>query len=123
MRGACESEKETAGKAEEWNAGGYIPVGFSGRPFLTSPLSFRSMCQLSVSPDPFFSVKPNTAPPFLIASLRSASLLVSAELMASKAADAGNLSDRIHAVSQHSVMGRPNDWGELKTEGAMAYQT
>lgn len=72
--------------------GQHIPVGFSGSPFITSPFSLRSMCQLSVSPAAFLSVNPNTAPPCLMASLRSASLAVSAELMASNAAEAGNLS-------------------------------
>ena len=50
------------------------------------------MCQLSVSPAAFLSVNPKMAPPCLMASLRSASLAVSAELMASNAAEEGNLS-------------------------------
>jgi len=66
-------------------------VGLSPRPLPTTPLSFRSMCQLSVSPAAFLRVKAKTALPCLMASFLSASLL-SASLMASKAADEGNLS-------------------------------
>lgn len=72
-------------------ARGILPVGFSPRPLPTVPVFFRSMCQLSVSPAAFFSVKAKTAFPCLIASFLSASL-VSASLMASKAAEEGNLS-------------------------------
>lgn len=50
------------------------------------------MCQLSVSPAEFFSVKAKTALPSFKASLRSASLAVRTLLMASKAAEDGNLS-------------------------------
>jgi len=50
------------------------------------------MFQLSFSPLVFFSVKAKTAPPCLMASFRSASLALMASLMASKAADDGNLS-------------------------------
>lgn len=50
------------------------------------------MCQLSVSPAAFLRLKAKTALPCLIASLRSASLAWRALLMASKAADEGNLS-------------------------------
>lgn len=68
------------------------PVGLSPRPLPTSPLFLRSMCQLSVSPAAFLRTKAKTALPCLMASLRSASLAVSALLISSKAAEAGNLS-------------------------------
>jgi hypothetical protein len=71
---------------------GNAPVGFSPRPLPTSPLFFRSICQLSVSPALFFNVKANTAFPCLIASFRSASDAWRAALMASKASDEGKLS-------------------------------
>jgi hypothetical protein len=47
------------------------------------------MYQLSVSPALFFNVKANTALPCLMASLRSASEDVRAELMISNASEAG----------------------------------
>ena len=62
------------------------------RPWTTLPSLARSMNQLSVSPAGFFSVMPNTALPFLIASLRSASLELRTSLMASNATEEGNLS-------------------------------
>ena len=66
-----------------------LPVGFVPSPFPTSPFSFKSMCQLSVSPALFLSVKAKTAFPCLIASLRSASEEVKALLITSKASEAG----------------------------------
>jgi hypothetical protein len=70
----------------------HIPVGFSPTPFPTSPFCLRSMCQLSVSPALFFSVKAKMAFPFLTASFRSASEDVIALLITSKAAEAGKAS-------------------------------
>lgn len=67
-----------------------LPVGLSPRPFPTSPLFLRSICQLSVSPALFFNVKAKTACPCLTASLRSASDAVRASLIASKASEEGN---------------------------------
>ncbi len=82
------------------------PVGFSPKPLATLPVSTRSMCQLSVSPAAFFNVKAKTAPPFLMASFRAASLLLMALLMASKAADEGKLSGcSVSAVSPLRVSG------------------
>lgn len=69
---------------------GVSPVGLSPRPFPTSPLFLRSICQLSVSPALFFNVKANTAFPCLTASLRSASDAVRASFMVSKASEEGN---------------------------------
>lgn len=63
-------------------------------PLPTVPVSLRSMYQLSCAPEPFFNVKAKTAPPFLIASLRSASEEERAEEMRSKASEAGNCSAR-----------------------------
>lgn len=77
-----------------------VPVGLVGRPLAAWPFSFRSMCQLSVSPALFLRVKAKTALPCLIASFRSASLELRAALMASKAAEEGNLSAR--DTSQHA---------------------
>ena len=71
-----------------------IPFGFVPRPFETTPLSLRSMFQLSVAPSLFFSVKANTAFPCLIAALRSASDDERAALMTSKASEAGKASIR-----------------------------
>lgn len=68
----------------------FLPAGAS--PFATSPFSFKSMCQLSVAPAPFFNVKAKIALPFLMASFRSASLEWSDSLMASKATDEGKAS-------------------------------
>ncbi len=82
---------QTIGEADEK---GHSPVGLSPRPFPTSPLFFRSICQLSVSPALFFNVKANTAFPCLIASLRSASETWRAALMASKASEEGKASMR-----------------------------
>lgn len=76
-----------------------LPVGFSPSPLPTVPLFFRSMCQLSVSPAAFFSVKAKTAFPCLIASFLSASLAERASLMASKAAEEGYLSGENARVS------------------------
>lgn len=73
----------------------YIPVGLSPSPFPTSPLFFKSMCQLSVSPALFFSVNANTAFPCLMASFLSASD-ERALLMASKASDEGNAASYSH---------------------------
>jgi len=67
-------------------------LGFLPKPVPTFPDSLRSMCQLSLSPAEFFSVKAKTAPPCFRASFRSASLALSASLMASNASDDGNLS-------------------------------
>jgi hypothetical protein len=72
----------------------FLPSGTS--PFATSPFSFRSMYQLSVAPDAFFSVNAKMALPFLIASLRSASFDFSESLMRSKAADDGKASARMN---------------------------
>lgn len=69
-----------------------VPVGLSPRPFPTSPLFLRSICQLSVSPALFFNVKANTAFPCLTASLRSASEAVRASFITSKASEEGNAS-------------------------------
>ena len=68
------------------------PLAFSGSPLLTWPFSLRSMCQLSVSPAEFLRVNAKTALPCLMASFLSASLAFRASLMASKAAEDGNLS-------------------------------
>lgn len=68
-----------------------VPLAFfpsGAAPFPTVPVSFKSMCQLSVLPSPFFSVKPKMAPPFLMASLRSLSSL-RASAIRSKADDDG----------------------------------
>lgn len=67
----------------------HLPFALAGRPFRTAPLSFKSMCQLSVSPALFFRVNAKMALPFLIASLRSASEDWRASLMASKASEDG----------------------------------
>lgn len=74
-------------------------MGLSPSPLPTSPLFLRSMCQLSVSPAAFLRVKANTALPCLMAVFFSAGSL-RAELMASKAADEGNLSvgDRVSMI-------------------------
>ena len=71
---------------------GCLPVGLVPTPEPTAPFSFRSICQLSVSPALFFNVKAKTALPCLIASFRSASLDCRASLIASKATEEGNLS-------------------------------
>lgn len=71
-----------------------IPLAFlpSGAvPLPTVPLSFRSMYQSLVSFCAFLSVKAKTAPPFLMASLRSESS-ESADEMRSKAAEDGKAS-------------------------------
>jgi hypothetical protein len=70
----------------------FLPSGAS--PFATSPFSFKSICQLSVAPEAFFSVNAKMALPFLIASLRSASFDFSDSLMRSKACDDGKASTR-----------------------------
>lgn len=69
-----------------------IPSAFPGVPFLTSPFSFRSIYQLSVSPAWFFNTKAKTAFPFLTASARSEGEDCREALMASKAVEAGKLS-------------------------------
>jgi hypothetical protein len=61
------------------------------------PVSFRSMCQLSCAPLLFLIVKAKMAPPFLMASFRSASL-ERAELMASKATEEGKFAVCVFAV-------------------------
>jgi hypothetical protein len=66
---------------------------FGGAPLPTSPLSFKSMYQDSVAPDAFLSSKANMALPFLMASLRPASSLLSDEAMASKATEEGKASE------------------------------
>lgn len=53
------------------------------------PVSLRSMYQDSVVPPAFLSVKAKIAPPFLMASLRSASEEEREVEMASKAAEEG----------------------------------
>lgn len=71
-----------------------IPVGSlpdGARPVSTLPVSFRSMYQLSCAPSPFLRVKAKIAPPFLMASLRSASS-DKAEAIRSNAADDGQAS-------------------------------
>lgn len=61
-------------------------------PFPTSPLVFKSMNQLSVAPDLFLSVNAKTAPPFSMASFRSAALDWRELWIRSKAAEEGNAS-------------------------------
>lgn len=68
---------------------GFFPSG--ARPCPTLPVSFKSMCQSAVSPPGFLSVKPKIAPPFFIASFRSASS-ERAEERASNAAEDGKAS-------------------------------
>lgn len=63
------------------------PSGAS--PFPTSPLVFKSINQLSVAPDLFLSVNAKTAPPFFIASFRSAALDWRELWIRSKAAEEG----------------------------------
>jgi hypothetical protein len=57
------------------------------------PVSLRSMYQESVSPAVFLSVKAKMAPPFLMASLRSASEAEREREISSKAAEAGKESE------------------------------
>ena len=61
-------------------------------PLATSPFSFKSMCQLSVSPALFFSVKAKTALPCLTASLRSVGEDWRESLIASNPAEEGKAS-------------------------------
>jgi hypothetical protein len=65
----------------------FLPSGAS--PLPTVPVSLRSMYQESVSPAVFLSVKAKMAPPFLMASLRSASEAEREREISSKAAEAG----------------------------------
>jgi hypothetical protein len=67
---------------------------------LTSPVSLRSTYQLPVSPELFFKVKAKMALACLIASFLSAGLDESASLMASKAADEGNLAVNGSSVTE-----------------------
>jgi len=69
---------------------GFLPSG--ARPLPTVPVSLRSMYHDSVSEALFFSVKAKIAPPFLMASLRSASEPEMAREISSKAAEAGKAS-------------------------------
>jgi hypothetical protein len=71
----------------------FFPSGAS--PFFTSPLSFKSKYQLSVSPPLLFSVNVKIACPFLTASFLSLSSAWRAELIASKASDEGKESAKI----------------------------
>ena len=68
----------------------FLPAGAS--PLATSPLSLRSMCQLSVFPSLFLSVNEKTALPFFTASFRPASSDFSELFMTSKASEEGNAS-------------------------------
>lgn len=80
----------------------YIPSDFlpSGAvPLPTLPVSLRSMNQLSWAPAGFLRVMAKTAPPFLMASLRSASDDDSAWLMRSNEAEDGKAAvQEDHAV-------------------------
>lgn len=93
---SCAASSRTGEFSKQKQSGtsvqGALPVGFVPSPFPTSPFSLRSICQLSVSPALFLSVKAKTAFPCLIASLRSASDAVKALLMTSKAPEAGKAS-------------------------------
>jgi len=64
----------------------FLPVG--AVPLPTLPVSFRSMYQSLVSPLPFLSVNAKMAPPFFMASFRSASS-ERAEEIRSKASEEG----------------------------------
>lgn len=77
-------------------------MGLVPRPLATAPFSFRSICQLSVSPALFFNVNAKTAFPCLIASFRSASLDCKESLIASKAAEEGNLSGQSMSTLRNS---------------------
>jgi hypothetical protein len=106
------------------NEKAFLPVGLSPSPFPTSPLFFRSICQLSVSPALFFNVKANTAFPCLIASFRSASDDWRAALMASKASEEGKASSRrISLISSKrraassTVLERHGEWEAVKLLG------
>lgn len=68
----------------------FLPSGAS--PLPTTPVSLRSMCQLSCAPSGFLSVKAKMAPPCFIASLRSVSDEERDEEMRSKAAEEGKAS-------------------------------
>jgi hypothetical protein len=68
----------------------FLPSGAT--PLPTVPLSLRSMYHESVLPALFLSVKAKMAPPFLMASLRSASEEERERAISSKAAEAGNSS-------------------------------
>ena len=65
----------------------FFPSGAS--PLPTAPLSLRSICQLSVAPDSFLSVKAKIACPFVTASCRSALSDSRALLISSKAWEEG----------------------------------
>lgn len=96
--------KKSLSKNEKEGEEKSIPVGFSPTPVPTVPFSLRSMCQLAVSPALFLRVKAKTALPFLMASLRSASLLLRAALMASKASEEGNASASARALAFRSFI-------------------
>ena len=70
----------------------FLPSGAT--PLPTVPLSLRSMYHESVLPALFLRVKAKMAPPFLMASLRSASEEERERAISSKAAEAGNSSGR-----------------------------
>jgi hypothetical protein len=59
----------------------------------------------SVSPAPFLSVKAKVAPPFLTASLRSASEPERERAISSKAAEAGNASERVYELTLYKSDG------------------
>jgi len=69
-----------------------LPSGAS--PLQTSPLSFKSMYQLSNAPEVFFSVNAKIALPFLMASMRSASFDFNDWLIKSNAEEDGKASIR-----------------------------
>jgi hypothetical protein len=71
----------------------FLPSGAS--PLPTVPVSFKSMYHESVSPEVFLSVKAKIAPPFLMASLRSASEAEREREISSKAAEAGKDSEGV----------------------------
>jgi hypothetical protein len=70
----------------------FLPSG--ANPLPTVPVSLRSMYHESVSPEAFLSVKAKMAPPFLMASLRSASEEEREREISSKAAEEGWASRR-----------------------------
>ena len=76
----------------------FFPSGAS--PLPTSPLSFKSIYQLSVLLALFFNVNAKMALPFLTASFRSASSDCRELLMASKAAEEGKASEKRKAISK-----------------------
>jgi hypothetical protein len=76
-------------KKNEDSPPAFLPAGAAPLPRV--PVSFRSMYQACSLPALFLRLKAKMAPPFLMASLRSASLW-RADAMASKAAEEGNAS-------------------------------